>query len=267
MLNTLGLYTKLISISFKSQLQYRASFIMFVMGNFLVTLVEFLAIAALFSRFGSLQGWRLPEVAMFYGLISVSYALSEAFGRGFDMFALQVINGEFDRVLLRPRSTGFQVLAHDFLLHRSGRMFQGLAVLIWASINIGVAWNVAKIALLIFAVGGGVAVFTGLFIMQATMCFWSTQSLEVMNSFTYGGVEATQWPLPIFKRWFASLFIFVIPLACVNYFPVLAILGRQDALKFPLWFHWASPAAGFLFLRLALLVWEFGVRHYRSTGS
>jgi ABC-2 type transport system permease protein len=267
MMNAIGLYFKLIVISFKSQLQYRASFIMFIAGNFIITLAEFLAIAVLFTRFGSLQGWRLPEVAMFYGLISISYALSEAFGRGFDMFALQVINGEFDRVLLRPRSTGLQVLAHDFQLHRAGQLLQGLAVLIWASVNVGFNWNIAKIALLIFAVGGGVAVFTGLFVMQAAMCFWSTQSLEVMNSFTYGGVEAIQWPLPIFKRWFANLFVFIIPLACVNYFPMLAILGKADVLKFPVWFHWVSPSAGLLFLGLALLVWRFGVRHYRSTGS
>jgi ABC-2 type transport system permease protein len=183
------------------------------------------------------------------------------------MFAQQMITGEFDRTLLRPRTTGFQVLAHDFQLHRFGRFFQGLGVLVWAAVKLGIEWDAGKVALLLFSMAGGVMVFSGLFILQATMCFWSTQSLEVMNSFTYGGVEAMQWPLPVFKRWFAWVFIGVIPLACVNYFPVLTILGKPDALKFPLWFHWASPATGFFFLALALMVWEFGVRHYRSTGS
>ena len=114
---------------------------------------------------------------------------------------------------------------------------------------------------------GGVAVFTGLLVLQATMCFWSTQSLEVMNSFTYGGVEALQWPLPIFNRWFARLFIFVVPLAGVTYFPMLVILNKPDVFGFPVWFHWTSPLAGFLFLGVSVLVWKVGVRHYRSTGS
>ena len=87
------------------------------------------------------------------------------------------------------------------------------------------------------------------------------------NSFTYGGVEAIQWPLPIFKRWFASFFIFIIPLACVNYFPVLAVLEKPDVLQFPRWFQWTSPFAGVIFLGASLLVWEYGIRHYRSTGS
>ena len=267
MLDYIKLYFKLVRMNISSQMQYRVSFIMMIVGNFLVTIIEFAAVWALFSRFGSIKGWRLPEVAMFYGLINISYALSESFGRGFDMFSLQVINGEFDRTLLRPRSTGFQVLTHDFHLHRFGRMAQGLLIIIWAAMNIDVSWNPERIVLLTLALLGGIGVFTGLLVLQATMCFWSTQSLEVVNSFTYGGIEALQWPLPIFNRWFGRLFIFIIPLACANYFPMLAILNKADVLNYPVWFQWASPLAGTLFLVVSLLVWKFGVRHYRSTGS
>ena len=263
----ISLYFKFISMSLRSQMEYKASFIMMTLGSFIVGCMEFLTILVLFSRFDSIVGWRLEEVAMFYGLINVSFSLSEAFDRGFDIFAQQVISGDFDRALLRPRTTEFQVLAHDFLLFRFGRLLQGLAVMIWASMNIGVAWNVAKTILLVFSVLGGVAVFTGLIIIQATMCFWSTQSLEIMNSFTYGGVEATQWPLPIFKRWFAGFFVFVIPIACVSYFPLLAIIEKPDVFQSPLWFQWISPFTGFVFLLISLVVWRFGVRHYHSTGS
>jgi ABC-2 type transport system permease protein len=263
----ISLYFKFISISLRSQMEYKASFILLTLGSFITGCMEFLTILVLFSRFDSIIGWQLGEVAMFYGLINVSFALSEAFDRGFDIFAQQVISGDFDRVLLRPRTTEFQVLTHDFLLFRLGRLLQGLAILVWASMNIGIVWNTAKITLLVFGILGGVAVFTGLIILQATMCFWSTQSLEIMNSFTYGGVEATQWPLPIFKRWFTSFFIFVIPIACVSYFPLLAIMEKPDILHLPVWFQWISPLTGFVFLLISLTVWRIGVRHYRSTGS
>ena len=267
MLNALSLYLKFAGMSIRGQMQYRASFIMLTIGSFVITFIEFLSIAVLFSRFGTLKGWQLGEVAICYSLVSISFGFSEALGRGFDMFAYQVINGEFDRTLLRPRSTGLQVLGHDFQLMRFGRLLQGVVVLVWASINIGIEWDIGRVALLVFAVAGGIAVFTGLLVLQAAMCFWSTQSLEIMNSFTYGGNEATQWPLPIYKRWFAGIFIFIVPLACVNYFPMLAIIGKPDILGFPLWFSWVSPVAGVIFLGISLLVWEYGVRHYRSTGS
>jgi len=248
-------------------MEYKASFIMMTLGSLIVGCMEFMTILVLFSRFNSIQGWQLEEVAMFYGLINVSFSLSEAFDRGFDIFAVQVISGDFDRLLLRPRTTEFQVLAHDFLLFRFGRLLQGLVILIWASVNIGIIWNPVKLMLLLLAIIGGVAVFTGLIILQATMCFWSTQSLEVMNSFTYGGVEATQWPLPIFKKWFAGFFVFIIPIACISYFPLLAIMEKPDVLHSPVWFQWISPFTGFVFLLISLVVWRTGVRYYRSTGS
>jgi ABC-2 type transport system permease protein len=267
MLNAFKLYLRFAGMNIRGQMQYRASFIMLTLGSFLVTFIEFLGIAVLFTRFGVLKGWSLGEVGICYALVSICFGFSEAFGRGFDMFAYQVINGEFDRTLLRPRSTSLQVLGHDFQLMRFGRLLQGAVVLTWASIDTGIAWDPARVALLVFAIAGGIAVFIGLLIMQAAMCFWSTQSLEVMNSFTYGGIEATQWPLPIYRRWFANFFIFIVPLACVTYFPMLAIAGKPDVLGFPSWFRWTSPLAGALFLGISLLVWRYGVRHYRSTGS
>jgi ABC-2 type transport system permease protein len=266
-LDSLTLYFKYIRISIHSQLQYRVSFILLMLGNFLSSFIEFIGIWVLLSRFGSLQEWHIAEIALFYGLINIAFAISEAFGRGFDMFYLQVISAGFDRTLLRPRSTFFQVLAHDFQLLRAGRLLQGLAILLWAALNLGIEWDIAKFSLLVFAVSGGVMVFTGLLVIQAALSFWSTQSLEIINSFTYGGVEATQWPLPIYERWFAKIFIFLIPLACVNYFPALAIMGKPDALNSPLWFQWISPLAGFAFMAGAIWLWQYGVRHYRSTGS
>ena len=267
LVDSVRLYFRLVGISIRSQMQYRASFILNTIGSLLITFAEFATILVLFARFGSLRGWRLGEVALFYGLINISYAIADAIGRGFDKFSLQVISGEFDRTLLRPRATELQVLAHDLPLRRAGRLLQGLAITVWAAVNAGIAWNLAKGALVALSVLGGVAIFTGLVVLQATMCFWSTQSLEVMNSFTSGGVETLQWPLPIFNRWFARLFIFVIPLACVSYFPMLVVLDKPDAFSFPTWFHVVSPLAGFIFLGMCLLVWKVGVRHYRSTGS
>lgn len=261
------LYFKIVAVHLKSQMQYRASFLMMTAGNLLVSFIEFITILVLFSRFDSLSGWRLAEVAVFYGVINVSFALSEGFGRGFDMFSFQVVSGEFDRTLLRPRPTSFLVLSHDFQLMRAGRLLQGLVILAWASLNLGVTWNLLKVILLVYSVCGGIMIFTGLLIIQATMCFWSTQSLEVINSFTYGGIEALRWPLPIFPRWFGRIFIFVIPLAGVNYFPMLAVMGKTSLFHYPGWLPWISPLTGVLFLAAALLFWSFGVRHYRSTGS
>ena len=64
------------------------------------------------------QGWTLAELAMIYAIIHMGFATGEAFARGFDTFSLLVQNGDFDRILLRPCSTLFQVAARELQLMR-----------------------------------------------------------------------------------------------------------------------------------------------------
>ena len=71
---------------------------------------------------------------------------------------------------------------------------------------------------------GGVSLFCGIFVLQATLCFWTTESLEVVNTVSYGGVQTAQYPLSIYSDGFRRFFTYVVPLASVAYFPVLALL-------------------------------------------
>jgi len=106
--NPASLYIRYLGISIRSQMQYRASFWMLTCGQVLITGIEFLGVWALFSRFGGLRGWSLAEAGLFYGVANIAFAIAEAFARGFDMFSALVKSGDFDRVLLRPRSTVLQ---------------------------------------------------------------------------------------------------------------------------------------------------------------
>ncbi len=267
MLDSVRLYLRYVVTSVRSQMQYRASFIMLSFGHFLSTGTEFLGVWALFDRFGSVRGWALPEVAVFYGMVNIAFAISEAAARGFDTFEALIKSGEFDRYLLRPRSTALQVAVREFQIMRIGRLCQGVIALVAGSLAVDVAWTPGRVALLMAAIAGGACLFSGLFVLQATMAFWTTESLEIMNTVTYGGVETAQYPLTLYREWFRHFFTFVIPLACISYFPAQAILGRADVLGSPTWFQWLSPLVGVGFLAVALRVWRFGERHYRSTGS
>lgn len=266
-MNNLLLYLRYISVSIRAQMQYKISFWLQILGQFLGTVIEFFGIWALFSRFNSIGTWTLSEVALFYGMINISFAFADAIGRGFDSFSKIIKNGDFDRLLLRPRTTALQLLGIEFTLKRIGRFSQGIVVIGWSLSTLHIPFTIQKFWLLSTSFIGGVALFVGIVIIQATLTFWTIESLEIMNILTYGGVETAQYPLSIYGKWFQRFFTFLIPLACVSYFPLLAVLEKESIFLVPLWFCYVSPIAGILFLIVALKLWKLGERYYCSTGS
>lgn len=267
-MGNLRLYFRLLWISILGQMQYPGSFIMVSIAQFLVTFIEFIGIWALFERFDTIQGWSLGEVAFFYGTINIAFSFADALSRGFDLFGRDFVKtGDFDRVLLRPRTTVLQLAGYQLVLHRVGRLLQGIVVLMIAVHMLDFNWTIIKAVWFFWTIVGGIAFFFGLFVLQATMAFWTVESLEIANTLTYGGVHAAQYPITIYADWFRKLLTFVVPLACVGYFSVVGILGKSDPLGSSAAFQALAPGVGFVFLFVSLGVWQFGVRHYTSTGS
>jgi ABC-2 type transport system permease protein len=266
-MNALRLYGRYLGVSVRGQLVYRASFVMQVIGALLVTGIEFLTIWALFHRFGSLAGWTLPEVAFLYGIADVTFAVADGVGAGFDTVAALARSGDLDRLLLRPRSPVLQLLGQEVALRRVGRLSQALVVLVWAGGAAHVDWSWPRLALLLFAIAGGVCLYLGVLLIQAATALVTLERLEIWSAFTYGGNYAAQYPLPIFRGWFRRFLLFVLPLGCVGYLPGVAILGRPEPLGTPPLLQALAPLAGALFLAVALVIWRLGLRRYQSTGS
>ncbi|MFL9990467.1 ABC-2 family transporter protein [Paraburkholderia sediminicola] len=267
-MNALYLLRRYFITSIRAQLQYPASSLMLGFGAFLTNVIELAGIWALFNRFGDVQGWRFGDICMFFGMVSISFSIADFMSRGFDVFGHEFVRtGDFDRLLLRPRTATLQLIGHDFRLRVMGRLAQGVAVIAVATSALDFHWTVGAVALTLWTIAGGVALFFGLLVLQATLAFWTVESLEVVNVVTYGGVQAAQYPLDFYTSWFRNFLIFVVPIACVAYFPVLAILHKADPLGAPNWVLPLAPAAGFAFLALSFAAWRFGVRRYTSTGT
>ncbi|MCU6710351.1 ABC-2 family transporter protein [Paenibacillus sp. J5C_2022] len=258
------LYFQYMSIHFRSQLQYRMSFFLLSIGQFFIPFFVFAGMYFMFERFGQLQGWSFFEVALCYAVIHLSFSLSESLARGFDAFSGLVVAGGFDRLLVRPRNTVLQVLGSKFEFTRIGRLLQSIIVLIWSLSNLPQVWSLPKLLTLSFMVLNGVFIFTGIFMLAATLCFWTVQGLEVANVFTDGGREMAQYPLHIYERPVFKFFTFIIPFGCVTYYPLLYLLDKEEG---SLLLGILTPLGGALFLLPCLLVWRAGVKHYHSTGS
>src|SRR5690349_11044604 len=136
-----ALFRRLVGAQVRSQLQYRASFALQLVGQFAATCVDFISTAILMLRFKEIDGWDLSDVALLYGISGVAFALADMLVGGFDMLSPAILTGQFDRVMTRPVGTFLQTLAADFQLRRLGRAAQAAIVLVGALLLTDVNWT------------------------------------------------------------------------------------------------------------------------------
>lgn len=264
-----SLYLRLINVQIHSQLQYPVSFWLDVVGTGVSLATFFVSLTLILQRFGNLGGWKLGEIAFLFGMLEASFGLMDMVFAGFDpaVFGRRVRRGTFDQLLLRPVNITLQVLGDDFVLRRLGRIAQGAVIFLIALNLTDIQWTIGKVIYLPFVVLGIVAFFGGLFIIGSTITFWTVESIEVMNIFTYGSSELISYPMHIYPDWLRSFFTFILPAALLNYYPALYFLDKPDPLGMPTALRFLSPVAGLLVLLISLIIWRFGIHHYQSTGT
>lgn len=243
-------------------MQYKISFLLTVIGNFLVSFNVFLGIFFLFQRFRAVKGYTYSEVLLCFSIMLMEYSLAECYARGFDSFAGLVRRGEFDRIMVRPRSEILQVLGSKFELTRIGRMLQAVIMFIYGILESDIHWTPDKVITVIFMLMGGTALFTGIYLIYAALCFFTLEGLEFMNVLTDGAREFGKYPIGIYGRNMLLFCTFIVPYALVQYYPLLYLLDRVTNQAYIF-----LPLPALLFLVPCYLLWRYGVRHYQSSGS
>lgn len=259
---SLKLYMHYVEINVRCIMQYKTSFFLTTIGQFLISFNVFLGIFFMFQRFSKVEGFTYSEVLLCFSIVLLEFSTAEMFVRGFDVFTGMVRTGEFDRVLVRPQNEMLQVLGSKFELTRIGRMLQSVIMFVYGVRHCGIEWNFAKILTVTFMIIGGTAVFTGLFIIHASFCFFTLEGLEFMNIFTDGAREFGKYPIGVYGQKMLLFTTFIVPYALIQYYPLLYVLGRRETVVYMF-----LPFAACWFLVLAYAFWRFGVRHYKSSGS
>ena len=256
------LYIESFKNNIKSQLEYKASFIMNFIGQLFVFFTYYFIIIALFNRFNNIRGYNVYEILLCFSIIHFGYSINETFFRGIDKFEDLIIDGSLDRFLVRPHNILFQVLCTKIDFVKISRIIQSLIVLVISLLNLNINWNISKIIVLFLMLLSSILIFFGLFVLTASYCFITIQSLEIKNLVTDGGKNLAQYPISIYRKGVVFFFTFIIPYGFINYYPLLYFIDKSDNVLFML-----SPLLVFLFLIPCLLAFQIGLKHYNSTGS
>jgi ABC-2 type transport system permease protein len=263
----LGAYRHLIAAQVRSQAQYRASFIVDVIGSVMFGVIDLASVLVMFRVTPSLGGFTFGEIFLMAALAGCAFALADLMVGNVERLRVYVRSGLFDAVLVRPLGSLGQLAAMDVATRRVGRVVFGLFMVVVAAVRAPVAFTPLRVVLLAVTPLAGAVIFAAIFVATATVAFWWIESGEIANGLTYGGLTFTQYPITIYGMLFRRLFAYSIGFAFVAYYPALALLDRRDPLGAPALLGYASPLVAIAAVGAAGLAWRIGVRHYRSTGS
>ena len=258
-------YSRIALMWVRAALAYPASFAMFAAGSFVLTALDFVGLWIIFTQVDTLGGFGLREIALLYGVSGLGIGVADLLIGNVERLGVLVRTGELDVMMTRPVPLLVQVCADRFALRRLARITQAAIAFGWGAG--AVDWDVARLLVGVLAVVSAAVIFFSLFVLFSTFQFWWGDASEFANAFTYGGNTLTQYPLTVFPRELVVALTVALPIAFVNWYPCLYLLGRPDPFGLHAWLQLASPVAAAALLTVTLSVWRIGVRRYTSTGS
>jgi ABC-2 type transport system permease protein len=214
------------------------------------------------DRFQQVKGFSYEEVLLCFSITLMAFTIAELFFRSLDTFDSIIRNGEFDRILLRPRNSLFTVLCSKIEFTRIGRLIQTLLMFAYGILYSTIDWTPFRIIVIALMVLGGVVVFASIYLIFASICFFTLEGLEFMNVFTDGAREYGKYPIGVYGKTVVTICTYIVPFSLFQYYPFLYLTGKTEHAWYGL-----LPIAGCLFLIPAILLWNFGVSRYQSSGS
>ena len=264
MSHMLKMYALLVRASLRSGMQYKFNFIFSTFMSALINIAEFLMVALVLVKFGSIKGWSIYEVGYLYSVIMLSKAIYRSFASDVHHLEKYLVSGDLDALLIRPIPVLLALMTQNYRI-LFGEFGQGLIIL---SISMGglmnqgqISWTAAPLTLMVILTGAVILFAIGL--ITATFGFWLTRIEELQNITEDAARTAAQYPLDLYPGWLKMTLIAFIPVGIANYVPSLYVLRGE----YGLWLMFATAAFAVLFLAAGLLFWRFGISRYQSTGT
>lgn len=263
LLADLRICARLVRLNLRSTLEYEADFWIGIVGMGLTHVTGFIFVWALFANVPNIAGWGLWQTAFLYGLSVIPRGLAELFCDGPWLLLGYVNRGEFDRLLVRPLSPALQLIFSLNSIHGLGNVVVGALILGRAAAALDLTWGISDWLLLLFTLLSATVMITASSLTTQSIAFWEPAATSSFPHFVYQFQEFTKFPLDIYQRTLRLVITWIIPFACVSYYPGLILLGKSTISP---WLGYGAPLMSILVVGMASLVWRRGLARYQGTG-
>lgn len=258
------LYKVFVAQFFKYLVQSRADFLIGLLGFFLTQATGIAFLYLVFRQIPALADWSLDQLIFIYGFAQIPRGIDHLFTDNIWLVAWRlVVNGQFDRYMLRPMNLFFQIICEKLQPDALGELLVGI-ILIVASLSKGIVIaDGVHVLFFVVSVLAGAVIYTAIKLLFASLAFWMKISGPVLYT-AYQLADFAKYPTEIYARGVRLIITWVIPFAFVAYLPASYFLRAEVS-------PWSTIGAecilAAVFFAIAYLVFHRGTQVYESSGD
>jgi len=245
----------LTTMNLKANLALRGAFALQVLFMVLNNFTFFVFWWALMRRVPVLNGWRLEDVELLFGIVAAAFGLTVGLAGGVRHLGRFIDEGQLDTLLTQPKT----VLVHALGLRSQpsgfGDLLSGVVLIGWSG---RLSWH--TLPLVAAAVGASALVLIASGIVFFSLAFWLGRVETVARQLWEMLITFSLYPEPLFGGAVRLVLFTLLPAGFVGYVPVHLV-------RAPSWAEGvALAAAAGAYLTVAIVTFDRGLGRY-SSGS
>lgn len=247
----------------KTKMAYRSDFFIYVISDFFMQSVNLVFTLVVFTKIPNLKGWDINHMLFIYGFFLIPFSIySGFFNHLFDVPEVYVLQGELDRVLIRPMNSLFQVVVETMNLELILGAIPGLVIMLYGAAAMHMQWYWYDLPVGFILVIGASLIYGGIYTILASLGFWFEGNMGLMpmiyNLSSYG-----RYPTTVYKGAVRFVLTWVLPFAFVGFYPATLLMHRWEYMGYAL----LTPIIGIFLFGLSYFIWRRGVLRYVGTGT
>jgi ABC-2 type transport system permease protein len=249
----------------KRRLAYRGDLLLQGLDEVMRGLVAFAMLQVYVSKSPQIADWGKAELTFILGFSMVPIALFHCFcGNLYQLSSAYIIQGNLDRVLLRPYPAFLQICFDRLAIEDLSGVVLGVLVMAVAIPALpDFRFDPLHAATLLLLMSSSFVLVVAVFMAFAASGFWFEDRVGMVPP-VYNLMELGRWPNRIYHPALRILISCLIPFSFVAFYPASIFTGNR--LADPV-LALATPLVATVAMLVALCMWRAGIRRYNSTGT
>lgn len=242
---------------------YRINFVLLLIQSIINTALSVVSIGFIYGNINQIAGWNVSEMII---LVCTSLVVNQLYRglvlQGQNFFLKSVVNGDFDKMLLKPINIPYQINIGKFDLVSLCSSIAPIIVIIYKIMEMKITLRLYNVFFYIITVISGVVIISSFMLIVYSMAFKYIKADSLMEIY-YIIMSMSEKPKEILrKKYLKFIFCYIIPVIPIANISVEILLNKLDV-------SWwiVSVLIGIILNRCSILLVNSQLKKYSSASN